>query len=104
VHGWLGYGHWQGPLTRLGWLGPAQPHGPGWAKPEKKYIKIKNFSKLFPKKSVIFRNFLLHFDQYWFVFLYCKDTNTILKYLVFVKKIKNKKIFYFDAYGQVSQK
>jgi len=42
VHGWLGFGHWQGPVTRLGWLGPAQPHGPGWAQLQKnnKY-KIK---------------------------------------------------------------
>jgi hypothetical protein len=28
---------------------------------------------------------LLYFDQYQFVFLYCKDTNPVLKYPVFVK-------------------
>jgi hypothetical protein len=28
---------------------------------------------------------LLHFDQYRFVFLYCKDTNPVFKYPVFVK-------------------
>jgi hypothetical protein len=43
--------------------------------------------------------FLLHFNQYWFVFLYCKYTNPVLKYLVFVKTFKkikkNKKYFVF---------
>jgi hypothetical protein len=47
-----------------------------------------------------FQNILLYFDQYWFVFLYCKDTNPVLKYQVFVKII----FFCFHAYGQVSQK
>ena len=28
---------------------------------------------------------LLYFDQYQFVFLYCKDINLVLKYSVFVK-------------------
>ncbi|KAJ6889936.1 hypothetical protein NC651_023645 [Populus alba x Populus x berolinensis] len=29
-------GHWLGPVTRLGWLGPAQPpHGLSWAQPKK---------------------------------------------------------------------
>jgi len=34
-------GHWHGPVTRLGWLGPAQPHGMGWAQPVKKIILKK---------------------------------------------------------------
>jgi hypothetical protein len=42
-----------------------------------------------------FQNILLYFDQYWFVFLYCKDTNPVLKYQVFVK-IK-KKYFLFSC-------
>jgi len=37
--------------------------------------------------------------QYWFVFLYRKDTNPVLKYLVFIKTlqkiIKQKKYFVF---------
>jgi hypothetical protein len=46
------------------------------------------------KNSIMwfFQNILLYFDQYWFVFLYCKDTNPVLKYQVFVKI---KKIFFF---------
>jgi len=31
---------------------------------------------------------LLYFDQYRFVFLYCKDTNPVLKYPVFIKTSK----------------
>ena len=56
--------------------------------------------KLFQKMwfSVIL---LLYFDQYRFVFLYCKDTNPILKYPVFVKSSK-KKMFCFHAHGLVS--
>jgi len=45
---------------------------------------------------------LLHFDQSRPVFLYCKDTNPVLKYPVFVKS--SKKMFCFHAYGQVSQR
>jgi hypothetical protein len=40
-------------------------------------------------------------------FFYCKDTNLILKYLVFIKTLqikKTKKCFCFHAYGQVSKK
>jgi hypothetical protein len=42
-------GHWHGPVTRLGWLGPAQSHGLGWAQPaKKKYFKKKSeFSAIF---------------------------------------------------------
>ena len=40
--------------------------------------------------------FLLHFNQYRFVFLYYKDTNPVLKYPVFVKTLKKiKKYFVF---------
>jgi hypothetical protein len=80
-------GHWLGLVTRLGLLGPAQPYGPSWAQLKKKILQ-----KLFLKKCDFLQNFLLHFDQYRFVFLYCKDTNPVLKYLIFVKTLKNKKI------------
>jgi len=50
---------------------------------------------------VIFRQFLLHFNQYRFVFLYCKDTNSVLKYYVFVQTLK--KMFCFHTYDQVSK-
>jgi hypothetical protein len=45
-------------VTRLGWLGPAQPHGPGWAQPKKKdfFKKI-----LFSKKNMIFRKYFTAF-------------------------------------------
>ena len=86
------------PATWAG-LGPAR----------KKYIKIKFSSKLFPKKIFLKKicDFPKNFTALWSIlvlFLYCKDINPILKYLVFVKKIKNKKIICFHAYGQVSQK
>jgi hypothetical protein len=51
----------------------------------------KKIQKLFQKNLWFSINFLLHFDQYWFVFLYCKDTNPVLKYMVFVKTLKNNK-------------
>jgi hypothetical protein len=80
-------------MTRLGWLGPAQPRrlvgsSPAiWAGlgPARKIQILQK--KLFQKKSVIFQFFLLYFDQYWFVFLYFKDTNSVLKYMVFVKTL-----------------
>jgi hypothetical protein len=77
-----------------GWLGPAQPQGPGWAQPVKKnyFQKIYEFLQIF----------LLYFSQYQFVFLYCKDTNSVLKYPVFNKK--KIYIFCFHAYDKVSQK
>ena len=67
----------------------------------------KKISKNYFKKLWCFANLLLHFDQYRFVFLYCKDTNPVWKYSVFVRHQKNKikiKIFCFHAYDQVSQK
>jgi len=78
---------------RPGLLGPAPPHGPGWAQPK----KIKFFKKNLKKKCDFPQFFLLHFDQYRFVFLYCKDTNPVLKYPVFVKTLKKikKKCFIF---------
>jgi hypothetical protein len=90
-------------VTWLGWLGPAQPYGPGWARPERKKKEIF-FKNYFKKKYVIFpRIFLLNFAKYWLVFLYRKDTNPVLKYLVFIKNIE-KKYFCFNAYDQVSQR
>ena len=49
----------------------------------------KSSSKIISKicNSVVI--LLLYFDQYRFVFLYCKDTNPVLKYPVFVKTSKN---------------
>jgi len=50
--------------------------------------KKKFFKKYFKKICDFFVKFLLHFDQYRFVFLYCKDTNPALKYQVFIKTLK----------------
>ena len=36
-------GHWFGPVTRLGLLGSAQPHGPSWTQPKKKTSNIVGF-------------------------------------------------------------
>jgi hypothetical protein len=86
--------HWFEPVTKPGWQGPAQPYGSSWTQPQK---KSKKLNQKISKKFVIFPYiFLINFAQYWFVFLYCKDTNLILKYLVFVKtKIKKIKCFVF---------
>ena len=78
--------------------------------PKKKVILIKKYSKkyskkLFKKISVIFHKFSLHFNQYRFVFLYCKDTSIkIPGFRQDINNNNNKKIFCFHAYGQVSQK
>jgi hypothetical protein len=88
-------------VTRLGWLGPAHPRRLAGSSPA-----IWAGLGPAPKKKLFFTNylkricdflqiFLLHFEQYWFVFLYCKDTNTVLKYPVFIKTLKNKKYFVF---------
>jgi hypothetical protein len=45
--------------------------------------------------------FLLNFGSYQLEFLYRKNTNPVLKYLVFVKTLK--KYLCFHAYGQVSK-
>jgi hypothetical protein len=80
------------------------PPGSGRAqsknKKDKKDKKTKILQKLL-KKSVIFSKVFTTFDPYRFVFLHCKDTNPVLKYLVFVKKkhcksfIKQKIYFVF---------
>ena len=67
------------PATQAGWVQP------GHMGPARKIQILQK--KLFQKKSVIFQFFLLYFDQYWFVFLYFKDTNSVLKYMVFVKTL-----------------
>jgi hypothetical protein len=79
VHGQKGAGHWRGRVTRLGWLGPAPHPQASWPSP-KKILKKISFKKIcdFPQ---IFYCIL----KYWFVFLYCKNTNPVLKYLVSVK-------------------
>jgi len=64
VHGWLRLGHWLGPVTRLGWLGPAQPHGVAGSNPAtraglgpaRKKILQKSF-----QKYVIFRKYFTVF-------------------------------------------
>ena len=58
-------GHWFGPVTRLGLLGSAQPHGSSWTQPPKKTSNI-----------VVFFVFFLWF---FFVFLYCKNTNLVFR-------------------------
>jgi hypothetical protein len=57
----------------------------------------KNSSKIISKNLWFSANILLHFNQYWFVFLYCKDTNLVLKYLVFVKTKKKYFVFMHTA-------
>jgi hypothetical protein len=32
-------GYWSRRVTRLGWVGPAQPHGSSWTQPKKNNIK-----------------------------------------------------------------
>jgi hypothetical protein len=64
---------------------------------------LKNFYGIF---SQVF--FFYHFRLIPICILYCKDIDLILKYLVFFEMlqknyIKNKN-FFFNAYGQVSQK
>jgi len=61
----------------------------------------KILKKILFKKICDFPQIFYCILKYWFVFLYCKDTNPVLKYLVFVKI---KKMFCFHAYGQVSKK
>jgi len=77
---------WASDLVRPAGSSPATWAGLGPAR--KKFLNFF-FSKIcdFPK---IFYCIL----KYWFVFLYCKDTNPILKYLVFIKtnNKKNEKI------------
>ena len=50
-----------------------------------KKIKKKSSSKIISKICDFVVILLLYFDQYRFVFLYCKDINPVLKYPVFVK-------------------
>jgi hypothetical protein len=45
------------PVTWLGLLGPAQPHGLSWTQPKK-------LPKIFSKKYDFFVYFLLHFNRY----------------------------------------
>jgi hypothetical protein len=71
------------PATQAGWV---QPGHMGRAGPCPK--NTNSSKKIISKKICDFSIFLLYFDQYWFVFLYFKDTNSVLKYLVFVKTLK----------------
>ena len=78
----------------------AQPRGPSWGPALKKYIYIKNkkiLQKLLQRICDFSVILVLYFGQYRFVFLYCKDTNPVLKYPVFVKKkmFIKKKCFVF---------
>jgi len=56
VYGWLRLGHWLGPVTWLGWLGAAQPHGVAGSNPARKKILQKSF-----QKYVIFRKYFTVF-------------------------------------------
>jgi hypothetical protein len=49
-------------VTRLGLLGPAQLHGPGWAQPEKKKFFKKIISKKFFKKIILFSSNIWGYD------------------------------------------
>ena len=67
--------------------------------------KKKNLSKFFDFLAY----FSINFALYWFAFLHCKDTNPVLKYLIFSKMLqkkyrKQKKISCFHAYDHVSKK
>jgi len=53
-------------------------------------LKKNSLKKDSFKKNVIFRRYFIVL-KYWFVFLYYKDTNPVLKYLIFVKKNKKNK-------------
>jgi hypothetical protein len=64
-------GHWLGPVIRLGWIGPAPPHGLGWAQPEKKEKKKRNFSSKIISKKIcdflqIFYCILINIDLYFY--------------------------------------
>jgi len=61
----------------------------------------KKILKYFSKNTFVIFSciFSIHFGYYQFVFLYHKDTNSVLNYLVFVER--KKKLFH--AYDQVSQ-
>ena len=82
VHGLVGSLAWASDQAGLARSSPAIWVGLGPA-------RKKHYKNLFKKFVIFSYMFLLHFDQYWFVFLYCKDTNPVLKYLVFVKTLKN---------------
>ena len=78
----------------LGRTSPAQPKmsGPSPAQSKKNiFRKICDFPAYF----------LLNFGSYQLEFLYRKNTNPVLKYLVFVKTLK--KYLCFHAYDQVSK-
>jgi len=60
------------------------PFGPGLARSNKNSSK-KLFQKICDFVVILF----LYFDQYRFVFLYCNDTNPVLKNPIFVKTSKN---------------
>jgi len=51
--------------------------------------KKKSSSKIISKIWDFVVILLLYFGQYRLAFLYCKDTNPVLKYPVFVKTSKN---------------
>ena len=88
-------GHWLEQVTRFGLLDPAQPHEPSWTRPLKKIERERERDLRF------YGVFILRS-----VFLYCKNTNLVLKYLVFnkmlqiyiyLKKQKKKDVFMHTA-------
>jgi len=73
-------GHWFGPVTRLGLLGSAQPHGPTWTQPlKKRVISLFFFSCLF--------------CGFFFVFLYCKNTTLVFRIPGFRRNVTNIHIY-----------
>jgi hypothetical protein len=95
VHGLIGSLAWASDQAGLARSSPATRAGLGPA-------RKKNSSKIFSKICDFPQIFYCILINIGFVFLYCKDTNLVLKYPVFVKTLK--KTFCFHAYDQVSQK
>jgi len=87
-------------------FGPAHAFGAGLAHFKKKIKEKKYFSIFIISPCVLFYAVLFNLSLFFLSFL--KNTNPVLKYLVFVKTSKNtkknlKREKYFCAFGQVSQ-
>jgi hypothetical protein len=87
-------------------LGRAAPTQPKMVGPSPAQLKnFQNFKKQLYQKNLWFsEKSLLHFDQYWFVLLYYKDTNLVLKYPVFVKTLKKKYFFFMHMAKSLKNK
>ena len=81
------------PATQAGWVQPSHMGRVGPSAQKKLF-----FTNYFKRICDFLQIFLVHFKQYWFVFLYYKDTNPVLKYQVFIKTLNfffKKTRFYF---------